>query len=77
MDNHKKIFLEILEELKITIDNYKKSNDEKYLTQIKNVTGNSLSDDNLAQLSSKGKESFLKEMNELFFKKSTWSVSDL
>ena len=62
-------FEEILEELKITIDNYKKSNDEKYLTQIKNVTGNSLSDDNLAQLSSKGKESFLKEMNELFFEK--------
>ena len=62
-------FEEILEELKITIDYYKKSNDEKYLTQIKNVTGNSLSDDNLAQLSSKGKESFLKEMNELFFEK--------
>ena len=62
-------FEEILEELKITVDNYKKSNDEKYLTQIKNVTGNSLSDDNLAQLSSKGKESFLKEMNELFFEK--------
>ena len=62
-------FEEILEELKITVDNYKKSNDEKYLTQIKNVTGNSLSDDNLGQLCSKGKESFLKEMNELFFKK--------
>ena len=62
-------FEEILEELKITVDNYKKSNDEKYLTQIKNVTGNSLSDDNLAQLSSKGKESFFKEMNELFFEK--------
>ena len=62
-------FEEILEELKITVDNYKKSNDEKYLTQIKNVTGNSLSDNNLAQLSSKGKESFLKEMNKLFFEK--------
>ena len=62
-------FEEILEELKVTVDNYKKSNDEKYLTQIKNVTGNSLSDNNLAQLSSKGKESFLKEMNELFFEK--------
>ena len=62
-------FEEILEELKITIDNYKKSNDEKYLTQIKNVTGNSLSDNNLAQLSSKSKESFLKEMKELFFEK--------
>ena len=62
-------FEEILEELKITVDNYKKSNDEKYLTQIKNVTGNSLSDDNLAQLSSKGKENFLKEMKELFFEK--------
>ena len=65
----KDFFEEILEELKITVDNYKKSNDEKYLTQIKNVTGNSLSDDNLAQLSSKDKESFLKEMNELFFEK--------
>ena len=62
-------FEEILEELKITVDNYKKSNDEKYLTQIKNVTGNSLSDNDLAQLSSKGKENFLKEMKELFFEK--------
>ncbi len=62
-------FKEILEELKITVDNYKTSNDEKYLTQIKNVTGNSLSDDNLTQLSSKGKENFLKEMNNLFFEK--------
>ncbi len=62
-------FEEILKELKITIDNYKKSNDEKYLTQIKNVTGNSLTDENLAQLSSKGKDSFLKEMSELFSKK--------
>ena len=62
-------FEEILEELKITVDNYKTSNDEKYLTQIKNVTGNSLSDDNLTQLSSKGKENFLKEMNNLFFEK--------
>ena len=62
-------FEEILEELKITVDNYKKSNDEKYLTQIKNVTGNSLSDNNLAQLSSKAKESFLKEMKELFLEK--------
>ena len=62
-------FEEILEELKITVDNYKKSNDEKYLTLIKNVTGNSLSDDNLAQLSSKDEESFLKEMKELFFEK--------
>ena len=33
------------------------------------MTGNSLSDNNLAQLSSKGKESFFKEMNELFFEK--------
>ena len=62
-------FEEILEDLKITIDNYKKSNDEKYLIQIKNVTGNSLSDNDLAQLSSKGKENFLKEMKELFFEK--------
>ena len=62
-------FEEILEELKNTVDNYKKSNDEKYLMQIKNVTGNSLSDDNLAQLYSKGEESFLKEMKELFFEK--------
>ena len=31
-------FEEILEELKITVDNYEKSYDDKYLTQIKNVT---------------------------------------
>ncbi len=62
-------FDEILKELKVMVDNYKKSNDEKYLTQIKNVTGNSLSDDNLVQLSSKDKDSFLKDMNELFSEK--------
>ena len=33
------------------------------------MTGNSLSDNDLAQLSSKGKENFLKEMKELFFEK--------
>ena len=33
------------------------------------MTGNSLSDKDLSQLSSKGKENFLKEMKELFFEK--------
>ena len=48
-------FEEILKDLETSIDNYKKSNDEKYLIEIKNITGNSLNDDRLSKLASKEK----------------------
>ena len=52
--------------LEIILVNYKKSNDEKYLTEIKNITGSSISDKNLADLTLKDKEVFVKEMKQLF-----------
>ena len=55
-------FEEILKDLEVSIDNYKKSNDEKYLTEIKNITGNSLNDERLSKLASKEKNDFVKEM---------------
>ena len=62
-------FEEILENLQNSIVKYKKSNDEKYLTEVKNITGNSLNDEQLKQLASKDKENFAEEMKSLFLKK--------
>ncbi len=62
-------FEEILKDLETSIDNYKKSNDEKYLIEIKNITGNSLNDDRLSKLASKEKNDFVKEMTDLFSEK--------
>ena len=59
-------FEEVLKELKVSTNNYKKSNDEKFLIEIKNVTGNSIDDENLAKISSKDEESFVKDMRNLF-----------
>ena len=53
-------YSEIILDLEIIADNYKKSNDEKYLTQIKNITGNSLNDEQVVKLLSKRKVFFLK-----------------
>ena len=60
---------EVLKNLQNSISNYKKSNDEKYLTEIKNITGNSLNDDQLLQLASKEKDLFLNNMKNLFIEK--------
>jgi len=62
-------FEEILKNLENSIVNYKKSNDEKYLTEIKNITGNSLNDEQLKLLVSNNKENFVEEMKSLFAKK--------
>ena len=62
-------FEEILKNLEITLNKYKKSNDEKYIVEIKNITGNSISDENLIKLASKDRETFLKEMKSLFLNK--------
>ena len=53
------------------IDNFKKSNDEKYLTEIKNITGNSLNDKELSDLASKDEGLFLKDLKDLFLSKRT------
>ena len=62
-------FEEILNQLLLVLDNFKKSNDEKYLTEIKNITGNIINDEKLSVLTSKSKEEFVKGMKSLFFKK--------
>ena len=53
-------FEEILKEIDVSITNYKKSNDEKYLTEIKNITGKSINDEQLRKLALKEKDVFLK-----------------
>ena len=70
-------FEEILKDLQISASNFQKSNDEKYLTQIKNITGNSIADNQLTKLVSKDKDEFTKEMRELFDKKQKSRVSIL
>ena len=44
-------FEEILINLEKSLDDFKKSDDEKYLTEIKNITGSSLNDDELLKIS--------------------------
>ena len=70
-------FEEILKNLETTIDNYRKSKDEKYLTEIKNVTGNSFNDEKLMSLASSTKEIFAKEMKRLFLEKQSSRMSVL
>ena len=62
-------FEDILNDLKVSVSKYNKSNDEKYLTEIKNITGNSIKDEKLAKISSKSEESFEKEMRYLLEEK--------
>ncbi len=62
-------FDEILKDLEISFENFKKSNDEKYITEIKNITGNSINDEELLRLVSKDKENFEKELKKLFSEK--------
>ena len=65
----KDFFEEILKNLTNSINNYKKSNDDKYLTEIKNITGNSIDDENLSSLSVKDEKDFNKQMSDLFEEK--------
>ncbi len=60
---------EILNDLKSSLNNYKKSNDEKYLTEIKNITGNSISENTLVNISSKNESIFEKEIITVFKEK--------
>ena len=70
-------FEEILKELKVSTKNYQKSDDEKYLTEIKNITGSSINDEELMKISSQDEESFLKEMRSLFEDKRKSRVNTL
>ena len=70
-------FEEILNNLSSSIENFKKSNDEKYLLEIKNITGNILSEKQLSSLSSKSKDDFNKEMKSLFLNKQKSRISIL
>ena len=70
-------FEEILKNLVISAENYKKSNDEKYLTEIKNITGNAINDDQLIKLVSKDKSFFEKNMRDLFLDKQKSRITTL
>ena len=62
-------FEEILNNIEISLTNYQKSNDEKYLTEIKSITGNSLSDEELTKMASKDRDIFKDNLKKLFDKK--------
>ena len=62
-------FEEILNDIEISLTNYQKSNDEKYLTEIKSITGNSLSDEELTKMASKDRDIFKDNLKKLFDKK--------
>ncbi len=60
---------EILKNFEISLQSYQKSNDEKFLTEIKNITGNSLNNESLIELASKEKSEFNEKLKHLFKKK--------
>ena len=63
----KDFFEEILKDLNIAKLNYQKTNDnKKYLTEIKNITGNSISDDQIIDDASIKESEFNKKMTGLF-----------
>ena len=62
-------FEELMQKFGIINDNFKKSNDKKYITEIKNITGNSLNDEQLKNLMYSSKEEFLNKLKDLFAKK--------
>ena len=70
-------FEDVLNGLKLSVSNYNKSNDEKYLTEIKNVTGNSIKDEKLVKISLNGEERFFKEMRYILEEKRKSRVSIL
>ena len=66
----KDFFDEILGNLNITLTNYQKSGDEKnYLAEIKNITGNSLSDDQLLNFSELNEREFNDKIKDLYSEK--------
>ena len=66
----KDFFEEILKDLNIAKLNYQKSdNKKKYLTEIKNITGNAISDAQIIKDANITQEEFNNKMKELFFNK--------
>ncbi len=65
----KDFFDEVLKDLQISRSNYQKSNDEKYITDLKNITGNVLNDSELIKFMSQDSANFFKNMMEVFEKK--------
>ena len=62
-------FEEILKDLDRIYLNYKKSHDEKFLTEIKNITGNSIDEKKLIDLAANKKDVFVNEIRSIFLKK--------
>ncbi len=62
-------FEDILEDLYVSLSNFKKSNEEKFMIEIKNITGNSINVKELENLSTKEKKDFFQTMKSLFKEK--------
>ena len=58
-----------LNALKVLKNDYQKSNDAKYLTQIKSLIGNSVNDDELAKIVARDNSDFNKFLKDIFSKK--------
>ena len=73
-DNVEEILSDFLDEILKNLDNIKnsfqKSNDEKkYLTSIKNVTGNAISDAELIEMTSLDQKQFIKKIKDIYLAK--------
>ncbi|MEC7212603.1 MAG: preprotein translocase subunit SecA [Pseudomonadota bacterium] len=62
-------FEEILKDLESIYINYKKSHNEKFLTEIKNITGNSIEEKKLIDLAASKQDVFVNEIRSLFLAK--------
>ena len=63
-------FNEILVNLNLVRANFQKSGDEKnYLTEIKNITGNIISDNEILKLGKLAESEFTKKINDFYFEK--------
>ena len=66
----KDFFDEILVNLNLVRENFKKSGDEKsYLTEVKNITGNVLSDKEILELGKLKETEFIKEIQNFYSEK--------
>ena len=71
-------FEEILKDLNISKINYQKSNNEKnYLTELKNITGNSISDSQLLEYSKLSENEFKIKIKDLYANKKTSRIKIL
>ena len=63
--------------MKVTFENYKKSNDDKYLTEIKDITGKSVNDEQLMILVSKDINNFKEKINNIYVTKRNSRIETL